>query len=81
MILVGSRKFPRIDPLTRKYLIFSFKSSNSPSCACVVRIPRLYDVGMLSADIMNDREDNYAIRDHGQAVRQGHVFPAVQEVV
>ena len=51
------------------------------SCACVVFIPRLREIGMRGAEIINEREDPNTIRGHVQGIPLGHAFLAVKEVV
>ena len=57
MLFVGSGKYPRGGPLTRKYLLWSFNTPNASSRACIVRIPQLRDVGLRVVELVNEWED------------------------
>ena len=54
------------------------KLSPLPRFIC---IPRLRDMGVVSPEVTDEREDPYAICDHGEGVPLGHALLAVQEVV
>ena len=46
----------------------------------VIRVPWLSDVGVCVPELSDEREEPYAICDHGQGDPLGHSFLAMQEV-
>ena len=56
------------------------KSIKIPSCAGIVRIPRLRDLGMRGTELTDEREDPYAVCDHVKGTPLGHALVGVQEV-
>ena len=56
------------------------KSIKIPSCAGIVRIPRLRDLGMRGTELTDEREDPYAVCDHVKGTPLGHALLGVKEV-
>ena len=79
MLLVGSGKYPWAGPPQLEVPEVGYDVLKLSPRPRVIPIPRLCDAGVGYPEVTDEREDPYAICDHGKGVPLCHALLAVLE--